>query len=390
MSYRPAIASMSLGVSTPSHYPKSSSNNLQRAWVHDLTPKFAAATHFGLPAIEIFFEDLLYLASSLPGGPTPSNQLLAATKIRSLAVSLNLEIMALGPFSNCEGVLSADAKAKKLEELKLWFNIARILGTDIIQIPSTFQTDGFTGDLDDIVKDLREIADLGAQQNPSFRFAYENLCFGTFNSTWESAWAVVKGVDRDNFGLCMDTFNIAGRGWADPAREDGRQENADAVFRESLKKMVKEVDVNKIFYVQVVDAERLSQPLNENHPFHVDGQAPRMSWSRNARLFICEEERGGYLPVIEVLKAICDEETGLGYKGWISMEYFNRSLVEEGSEVPVEHARRAMESWRRLVGVMGWEDKVDAFPARAPVVGVEKAASKQLEVVQVAEISARL
>lgn len=267
--------------------------------------------------------------------------------------------------------------------------LLRILGTDIIQIPSTFQTEGFTGDLNAIVKDLREIADLGAAQTPPFRFAYENLCFGTFNSTWESAWAVVKGVDRDNFGLCMDTFNIAGRGWADPAREDGRQENADEVFRESLKRMVKEVDVNKIFYVQVVDAERLSQPLNENHPFHVDGQVPRMSWSRNARLFICEEERGGYLPVIDVLKAICDEKEGLGYKGWISMEYFNRSLVEEGSQVPVEHARRAMESWRRLVKVMGWEDKVEALPAKSSV-AISSPAQKQVGVVQMAEISARL
>ncbi|TVY53860.1 3-dehydroshikimate dehydratase, partial [Lachnellula suecica] len=184
MSYRPAIASMSLG----------------RAWVHDLPPKFTAAATAGLPAIEIFFEDLLYLARSLPGGATPSNQLLAAHKIRALADSLNLEIMGIGPFANVEGLLCPIAKAEKLVELELWFSIARVLGTDVIQIPSTFQTEAFTGDLDAIVKDLRAIADIGACQNPPFRFAYENLCFGTYNSTWESAWAVVKGVDRANFG----------------------------------------------------------------------------------------------------------------------------------------------------------------------------------------------
>ncbi|TVY30340.1 3-dehydroshikimate dehydratase [Lachnellula hyalina] len=79
-------------------------------------------------------------------------------------------------------------------------------------------------------------------------------------------------------------FNIAGRGWADPTREDGKIENANG-----LRELVREIDVEKLFYVQIVDAERLSQPLNEQHPFHVDGQPPRMSWSRNERLFICEE-----------------------------------------------------------------------------------------------------
>jgi 4-hydroxyphenylpyruvate dioxygenase len=354
--------------------------------VHDLTPKFTAAAKAGLPAIEFFFEDLLYIANSLPGGPTPSNQLLAAHKIRSLADSLNLEIMSIGPFCNCEGLFSPTAKAEKLEELKLWFEIARILGTDIIQIPSTFQPEGFTGDLDVVVADLRDIADLGTSQNPPFRFAYENLCWATYNSSWEDAWAVVKGVNRPNFGLCLDTFNVAGRGWADPAREDGKNENADEVFRESLRNLVREVDVEKVFYVQVVDAERLSQPLNEQHPFHVEGQRPRMSWSRNARLFICEEERGRHLPVIDVLKALCDEKDGLGYKGWISMEYFNRSLNEEGSKVPMEHAGRAMESWRRLVKVMGWEYKVGPVSVRR----LAKVSTPAVKPLEGAEISARL
>ncbi|KAH8667458.1 putative 3-dehydroshikimate dehydratase [Tricladium varicosporioides] len=343
MSFKPAIASLSLG----------------RAWLHELPPKFSAASASGLPGIEIFFEDLAYLAASLPGGPTPANHLHAAHQIRSLCDSLSLEIMGLGPFSDCEGLLCPIARAAKLQELYLWFDMARILGTDIIQIPSTFRSEGLTGDMEKIVTDLREIADLGKAQSPPFRFAYENLCFATYNDTWEKAWAVVKGVDRENFGLCLDTFNIAGRGWADPASLDGKLPNADAVFRQSLKNMVKEIDVKKIFYVQVVDAERMSAPLDERHPFFVEGQRPRMSWSRNARLFICEEERGGYLPVVDVLKAITDEKNGLGYKGWISMEFFNRSLTKEEANVPKDHARRAVESWKKLVKVMGWEDKVE-------------------------------
>lgn len=226
-------------------------------------------------------------------------------------------------------------------------------------------TEGMTGDLEVVARDLRELADMGAEQSPPFRFAYENLCWGTYNDTWEKAWGVVKAVDRENFGLCLDTFNIAGREWADPARESGTVENADAVFRESLRRMVKEIDPKKVFYVQVVDAERLRSPLTTKHPFHVDGQKPRMSWSRNARLFMFEEDRGGYLPVLAVLKAICDEKTGLGYKGWISAELFNRSLLEEGGNVPKEHAERCMASWRKIVKAMGWEGEVELQKAEA-------------------------
>ena len=291
--------------------------------------------------------------------------------------------MGIGPFKDYEGRLDPVARAEKLVELNLWFEVARILGTDLIQIPCTFLNEGVTGDRDIVARDLREIADIGARQDPAFRFAYENLCWGTYNDTWEKAWGIVKAVDRENFGMCLDTFNIAGREWADPASPSGKVENADEVFKASMRKMVREIDVRKVFYVQVVDAERLARPLDKTHPFHVDGQKPRMSWSRNARLFICEEERGGYLPVVDVLRAICDEKAGLGYKGWISAELFNRSLVEQGKSVPIEHATRCMDSWWRLAKVMGWEHKVDATASQTAVGSGETSATKRREETEV-------
>jgi 4-hydroxyphenylpyruvate dioxygenase len=333
----------------------------------------------------------MYLASSYPGGATPANQLLAASSIRQLCDSLSLEIMGVGPFKDCEGLLDPAARIAKLEELHHWFKVARILRTDVIQIPCSYLTEGISSDPVAQARDLREIADLGAKQTPPFRFAYENLCWGTYNDTWEKAWNVVKLVDRDNFGMCLDTFNIAGREWADPASPFGRVENADEVLEQSLAKMVKEIDVRKVFYVQVVDAERLDRPLDETHPFHVEGQKPRMSWSRNSRLFLCEEERGGYLPVLQVLRAICDEETGLGYKGWISAELFNRSLVEERDDVPREHAERCMESWWKVVEAMGWEDNVEPR-ALEEKKGIEpgRIPAKPTIAVEEAEIFARL
>lgn len=308
--------------------------------------------------------------------------------MKNLCDSLHLEIIGIGPFNNCEGLLCPILKAQKRQELELWFQIAHILGTDIIQIPCTFLPESdsrITGDLEIVARDLREIADLGTAQNPPFRFAFENLCWGTYNDTWSKAWSVVEAVDRDNFGLCLDTFNIAGREFADPSRADGKVSNAEKVFKESMEKMAKTIDVKKVFYVQVVDAERLERKMDRENEFWVEGQRPRMSWSRNCRLFLCEEERGGYLPVLDVLRAICNskEEGGLGYKGWVSMELFNRSLVVEREEVPMEHAVRAMESWRKIVARMGWENLVNAVEERKPIRRIENIPER-------VEISARL
>jgi 4-hydroxyphenylpyruvate dioxygenase len=72
-----------------------------------------------------------------------------------------------------------------------------------------------------------------------------------------------------------------------------------------------------------------------------------MSWSRNARLFAFEE--GGYLPIMDVTKAITE---GLGYKGWVSMELFSRTMADPSEQVPAEHARRAAIAWDKIQNEM--------------------------------------
>lgn len=153
--------------------------------------------------------------------------------------------------------------------------------------------------------------------------------------------------------MCLDTFNIAGRVYADPAAPDGKTPNADADMKKSLEAMVRRVDVKKVFYIQVVDAEKMRNPLVEGHAFYAADQPARMSWSRNARLFAFEE--GGYLPVLDVTKAIIQ---GLGYKGWVSMELFSRTMNEPRDEVPKAHARRAREAWEKLEKeIIAWQSK---------------------------------
>ncbi|KFY81628.1 hypothetical protein V500_11243 [Pseudogymnoascus sp. VKM F-4518 (FW-2643)] len=342
--------------------PKASiaSLSLGRAWVHPLESKLDQAAAHNFAGIELFYEDLEYLAKTIPGGPTRSNLVHAATLTRAMCVSRSLTILCLQPFMHYEGLLDAKEHAKRIADFQFWLVLCNILGTDLIVVPSTFLTEGVTGDRTLLISDMREIADLAAQQQPVVRIAYEALCWGTFINTWEAAYELVCDVDRVNFGTCLDAFNICGREFADPAAHDGRMLDAERALGASLERMRDVVDVENVFLVQVADAERMREPLVEGHSFHIDGQPTRMSWSRNARLFPGEEDKGAYLPVLDVLRVITGQD-GLGYDGWISSEIFSRTLVDPRPEVVKEHAQRAEISWRWMERELGWMQKEEGI-----------------------------
>ncbi|RAH76493.1 3-dehydroshikimate dehydratase [Aspergillus japonicus CBS 114.51] len=362
MPNRLGIASMSLG----------------RPGIHSLSGKLHQAALHGYEGIELFFDDLDHFAKTLFQGDHAA----AAKQVRRLCDSLGLSIICLQPFSFYEGLLDrAESERMVTEKLPRWFELARILDTDLIQIPSNFLlADPATGELRTtgdrrvIVADLQRVADLGLQQSPPFRFVYEALCWGNHVDTWDASWEVVQQVDRPNFGLCLDTFNLAGRVYADPAHPSGKTPNAEADLAASLAKLRACVDVKKVFYIQIVDGERLSAPLDEAHPFHVPGQPTRMNWSRNARLFAFEEDRGGYLPVQEVAQAFFDT----GFEGWVSLELFSRTLADPHPDTPKQHALRGLESWKKLVTRLGLKDaspSVSYTPLASPAVETPAPAS---------------
>lgn len=333
MPNRSGIASMSLG----------------RPWIHDLPTKLQQAAHYGFEGIELFYEDLHCYAQTVFKGCLTS----AARSVREICNSRRLAIICLQPFSFYDGLLDrAEHERLVSEKLPLWFTLAHILETDLIQVPANFlpldlQTGRprTTGDTMVIVADLQRIADLGLRQSPPIRFAYEALCWSNHVDTWEASWEVVQRVNRPNFGICLDTFNIAGRVYADPASPTGKTPHADRDMRTTIARLLRTVDPKKVFFVQIVDGERLSAPLDYAHEFYVEGQPCRMSWSRNARLFPFEQDRGGYLPVLDIARAIFE----LGFEGWVSLELFSRTLADPDPKTPAEHARRGMESWKKLL-----------------------------------------
>jgi 4-hydroxyphenylpyruvate dioxygenase len=144
----------------------------------------------------------------------------------------------------------------------------------------------------------------------------------------------------------MDTFNIAGRVYADPASSTGKTINAVDAIKASIQRMITTIDPQKIFFMQLVDGERLSKPLIKGHEFYVAGQPTRMNWSRNCRLFYGEQALGAYLPVQDIARAILKD---LGYQGWVSAELFNRCMAYEDPDVPEKLARRGAMSWKKFV-----------------------------------------
>ncbi|KAH7071856.1 xylose isomerase-like protein [Paraphoma chrysanthemicola] len=331
--FKPAILSASLG----------------RAWLHEFEDKVKQAAMSGFEGIEVFYEDLDYLAKKLFSVDDPSNDqvLSAAEYARRLLDETEITVIGLQPFLFYEGLLDRQQHARLIEKIHVWFKIAKRLQTNTIQIPANFlPAEQLTGDLDIIAADLTELADLGLKEDPPIRFAYESLCWSTHIDTWEKSLVVANMVNRPNFGLCLDTFNIAGRVWGDPASPTGKTPNADADLKASLERLRRDMPLDKVFYIQVVDAERMESPLVSGHPFHVDGNPPRMNWSRNARVYMYETDRGAYLPAEDVARAIIE---GLGYKGWVSMELFSRTMAEQGDEVPASHAERGIVAWRKLV-----------------------------------------
>jgi 4-hydroxyphenylpyruvate dioxygenase len=350
MPCQPAISTISLGQSG-------------RYSIHQ---KLAACAHYNFKAIELFYDDLEALARSQSklAQPTRDDLLGAAREIRAVCDSLKIRVLNLQPLRFYEGL--ADRRERNriaYEVIPLWMDILAIVGGDTILIASNFlptdPTNGYSpivGDFEIIASDLRLLATLGAARFPPVKFAYEALAWGTYINTWEASWDIVQMVDLPNFGLAIDTFNIAGAVYADPGAVGGRNgPQAEANLRQSLDRLATRVNPEKVFVVQMADGEQLAEALKPGHPFYVPGQPSRMSWSRNARLFLCEEDRGGYLPVLDVLRTVVK----MGWSGWMAYEIFSRTLAGPDYDTPEMHAERASQSWSNVAAFLSLAEGED-------------------------------
>lgn len=311
---------------------------------HLLDQRIRAAANGGMAGIEIVYGDL-YTYSKSQHMPIED----ASQKIYSLCQCLNFQVLALAPFENYEGATTS--LEQRLAKAKHWMEIATILKAPYLQVPSAF-ANGHSRDENVIILELQKLADLCASYGISV--AYEPLSWGINCSTWETALDHVNRVDRPNFGLCMDTFHEGTRVWGDNASPTGKQMDADLKLRDSLARFVRDCPVEKVFYVQLSDAERFDPPYSETHPWALPGEAKEFTWSKHARPFPLEKELGGYLPIAQIARAwIVDK----GFTGWISMEVFDRAM-RDGTVTPEVAVKRGVDSWGKLKIEMGDRSKL--------------------------------
>lgn len=302
-----------------------------------LDQKIRISARHGFSGVEVVYKDLEVYAKS------HSLSLMAGVEvIRQLCDGLKLEILSLAPFENFEGDNSP--LDQRLQEAQRWINIARALRATYLQVPAHYGAN-CSGDENVIVSDLQRLSDLGSAKEPLVSIAYEPMSWSSHISTWQSTLQVINAVDRSNFGLCLDSFHILTKLWGSPYEVSGMYPNADANLMASLASFEKDFPIHKLFYVQLSDGEKFDPVFSREHPWFVEGEAAEFTWSKHARPFPGETNLGGYLPVGAFLKACVVDK---GFKGWVSMEIFDRRMRDAAFKID-DAVTRATASWARLL-----------------------------------------
>ncbi|MBO1268163.1 bifunctional sugar phosphate isomerase/epimerase/4-hydroxyphenylpyruvate dioxygenase family protein [Arthrobacter cavernae] len=249
-----------------------------------LKEKMQACAIAGFDGIEIFEQDLV---------TSP----LSPEDVRAMAADLGLGLDLYQPFRDFDGVTAELLKAN-LRRAEAKFKLMSRLGMDTILVCSNVAT--ATIDDDELrASQLAQLAALAGEHG--VKVAYEALAWGKHVNDYEHAHRLVEMVDHPNLGTCLDSFHILSRDWDTAPIEDF---NAD-----------------KIFFVQVADAPKLSMDV--------------LSWSRHYRVFPGEGQ-------FELAKFM-GHVVRAGYTGPVSLEVFNDVFRQSDVE------RTAVDAMRSLI-----------------------------------------
>ncbi|ORY11260.1 xylose isomerase-like protein [Clohesyomyces aquaticus] len=313
-----------------------------------LLDRLHAISLAGFTGIELSFPDILSFGSQHLGhdiDPKNYSELCTvAAEIKKQCQNKKLSIMMLQPFSNFEGWPEGSAgRTDAFERAHGWMAIMQACGADMLQVGSS-DTPLEKLDRKKIVPDLRELADMLNEHG--FRLAYENWCWSTHAPDWLDVWNIVKEVDKPNVGLCLDTFQTAGGEWADPTTESGLREDVgsdelEKRFKKSLEDLGNTIPKDKIYLLQISDAYKVPEPLNTQAD--ESELLPRGRWSHDFRPL---PYNGGYLPIVDVTKAVLMT----GFRGWFSYEVFDGGPNGKGKDTDIiAYAQTARNIQERLL-----------------------------------------
>ncbi|MEE9097635.1 bifunctional sugar phosphate isomerase/epimerase/4-hydroxyphenylpyruvate dioxygenase family protein [Pseudarthrobacter phenanthrenivorans] len=249
-----------------------------------LKEKMQACAIAGFDGIEIFEQDLV---------TSP----LSPEQVRTMAADLGLGLDLYQPFRDFDGVTPELLKAN-LRRAEAKFKLMSRLGMDTILVCSNVAT----ATIDDEAvraEQLAQLANLAGDHG--IKVAYEALAWGKYVNDYEHAYRLVEMVDHPNLGTCLDSFHILSRDW-------------ETSHIESF-------NPDKIFFVQVADAPKLSMDV--------------LSWSRHYRVFPGEGQFGLAKFMGHVVRA--------GYTGPVSLEVFNDVFRQSDVE------RTAVDAMRSLI-----------------------------------------
>ena len=249
-----------------------------------LKEKMQACAIAGFDGIEIFEQDLV---------TSP----LSPEEVRKMAADLGLTLDLYQPFRDFDSV-GKDLLAANLRRAEAKFRLMSRLGMDTILActnvaTATIDDDGLRAE------QLAALADLAGEHG--VKVAYEALAWGKYVNDYEHAHRLVEMVDHPNLGTCLDSFHILSRDW-DTAP-------------------IEAINPDKIFFVQVADAPKLSMDV--------------LSWSRHYRVFPGEGQ-------FELAKFM-GHVVRAGYSGPVSLEVFNDVFRQSDVE------RTAVDAMRSLI-----------------------------------------
>lgn len=274
-----------------------------------LNEKLEAIAAAGFRGVELFENDLL----SFPG---------TAGDVRKMCSDLDLEIIALQPFLDFEG-MPAGRRERVFQRAERKFDVMAELGATMLTVSSNTSPESLGG-IDRAAADLSDLGERAARRG--MRIGFEAIAWGRHINDYRDAWEVVRRADHKAVGLVLDSFHVLAR---------GTDLNG-----------IRTIPRDRIFLAQIADAPRLDM----DYP----------TWSRHYRNFPGQ----GDLAIQDFIAALA----ATGYAGHLSLEIFNDQF-RAGSARSV-----AVDGHRSLIYMLdqaGLGEGRARLPARAKVLGTE-------------------
>ncbi|WP_317928625.1 bifunctional sugar phosphate isomerase/epimerase/4-hydroxyphenylpyruvate dioxygenase family protein [Halioxenophilus sp. WMMB6] len=230
----------------------------------DLRQKIDAAAYAGFTGIEILENDLMMFDES-------------PAVVRRIVEDAGMEVVALQPFRDFE-CMPVEKVQRNFDRVEQKFDVMEELGTRSLLFCSNVSP-ASVNNLNRAVDEYSELSERAKCRG--FKLGYEALSWGRYIRDYRDAWELVRQVDRENFGIVLDSFHIFALG-------------CDL-------QVLADIPANRIALVQLADAPYLDMdPLN---------------WSRHFRCFPGQ----GNFPVVD----FCEKIIKSGYAGYFSHEIFN-------------------------------------------------------------------